>query len=144
MRNLWARFRRMYPACYIPLLADRQTAGDWQAVLNYAQEALEVAHLPRPAYYIHEAWDTPDTLSLRSYLARAYSATGETAKAFDLYRPAFDNTPGFETYSQARRLADAISTEKGLAFTTEAIDRLRQLGERQRYLLCQVCHRRLV
>jgi tetratricopeptide (TPR) repeat protein len=138
MRNLWARFRHMYPACYTPLLADRQTASDWQAVLNYAQEALEVARPPRPSYYIREAWDSPDTLSLRSYLARAYSATGETAKAFDLYRPAFDDTPGFETYSQARRLADAISAEKGSAFTTEAIDRLRQLGERQRYLLCQV------
>jgi hypothetical protein len=138
MRNLWARFRRMYPACYTPLLADRQTASDWQAVLNYAQEALEVARPPRPSYYIREAWDSPDTLSLRSYLARAYSATGETAKAFDLYRPAFDDTPGFETYSQARRLADAISAEKGSAFTTEAIDRLRELGERQRYLLCQV------
>ncbi len=138
MRNLWARFRRMYSACYTPLLADRQTASDWQAVLNYAQEALEVARPPRPSYYIREAWDSPDTLSLRSYLARAYSATGETAKAFDLYRPAFDDTPGFETYSQSRRLADAISAEKGSAFTTEAIDRLRELGERQRYLLCQV------
>ncbi len=138
MRSLWVRFRRMYPACYTPLLADRQTASDWQAVLNYAQEALEVARPPRPSYYIREAWDSPDMLSLRSYLARAYSATGETAKAFDLYRPAFDDTPSFETYSQSRRLADAISAEKGSAFTTEAIDRLRQLGERQRYLLCQV------
>jgi hypothetical protein len=55
MRNLWARFRRMYPACYTPLLADRQTASDWQAVLNYVQEALEVARPPRPSYYIREA-----------------------------------------------------------------------------------------
>jgi tetratricopeptide (TPR) repeat protein len=75
---------------------------------------------------------------LRSYLARAYSATGETAKAFDLYRPAFDDVPSFETYSQARRLADAISSEKGCAFTEEVIDRLCHQGERQRYLLCQV------
>jgi hypothetical protein len=75
---------------------------------------------------------------LRGYLARAYSATGDTAKAFELYRPAFDDAPCFETYAQARRLADAISATTGAAFTAEAIDRLRQLGDRQRYLLCQV------
>jgi len=138
MRNLWARFRHMYPACYTPLLADRQAANDWQAVLRYAQEALEVAHSPRPAYYLRDAWDRPDTLSLRGYLARAYSATGDTAKAFELYRPAFDEAPGFETYAQARRLADAVSVEKGAAFTAEAIGRVRQQGDRQRYLLCQV------
>jgi len=138
IRNLWVRFRHMYPACYTPLLADRQSAGDWQAVLQYAQEALEAAHPPRPAYYLREAWDSPDTLSLRGYLARAYSATGDAAKAFDLYRPAFDEAPGFETYVQARRLADAVSAEKGGIFTAEAIDRLRQQGDRRRYLLCQV------
>ena len=135
---LWVHFRRLYPACYNPLLADRQAAGDWPAVLAYAQEALEVAHPPRPAYFIRQTWDSPDTLSLRGYLARAYSATGDTTKAFDLYRPAFDDAPSFETYSQTRRLADAISGEKGRAFTAEVVDRLRQQGERQRYLLCQV------
>ena len=113
MRTMWMRFRSLYPACYTPLLADRQTAGDWQAVLDYAQEALEIAHPPRPAYTIREPWDSPDRLSLRGYLARAYSATGDTAKAFELYRPAFDDAPCFETYSQARRLADAVSAEKG-------------------------------
>ncbi len=138
MRNLWVRFRRMYPACYTPLLADRQAASDWQAVLHYAQEALDVAHPPRPAYYLREAWDSPDTLSLRGYLARAYSATGNTTKAFELYRPAFEEAPCFETYAQARRLAGAISAEKASAFTTEAINRLSQMGERQRYLLCQI------
>lgn len=138
MRNLWARFRHMYPACYTPLLADRQAANDWQAVLQYAQEALEIAHPPRPASYLRDAWDSPNTLSLRGYLARAYSATGNTAKAFELYRPAFDEAPCFATYAQARRLADAVSAEKGAAFTIEAIDRLRQQGERQQYLLCQV------
>ncbi len=138
MRNLWVRFRRMYPACYTPLLVDRQAASDWQAVLQYAQEALEVAHSPRPAYYLREVWNRPDTLSLRGYLARAYSATGDTVKAFELYRPAFDESPCFATYTQVRWLADAVSAEKGAAFTSEAIDRLRQQGERQRYLLCQV------
>jgi tetratricopeptide (TPR) repeat protein len=128
----------MYPACYTPLLADCQAANDWQAVLQYAQEALEVAHSPRPAYYSREAWDRPDTLSLRGYLARAYSATGDTVKAFELYRPAFDESPYYATYAQARRLADAVSAEKGAAFTSETIDHLRQHGERQRYLLCQV------
>ena len=138
MRALWVRFRRLYPACYTPLLADRRAAGDWEAVLNYAQEVLEVAHPPRPAYYLRESWDSPDTLSLRGYLARAYSALGDTAKAFDFYRPAFDDVPCFETYSQARRLAAAVSAATGAAFTAEAIDRLHQLGDRQRYLLCQV------
>lgn len=46
--------------------------------------------------------------------------------------------PSFETYFQAHRLADAISAEKGRAFTSQVVDRLRQQGERQRYLLCQV------
>jgi len=138
VRALWVRFRRMYPACFTPLLADRQTAGDWEAVLAYAQEALEVVHPLRPAYYTPEPWVSPDMLSLRGYLARASSATGNTTKAFELYRPAFDDAPGFETYSQARRLADAISAEKGQAFTSQVVDRLRQQGERQRYLLCQV------
>jgi len=138
MRSLWVRFRRMYPACYTPLLADRQAAGDWQAVLNYAQEAIEVARPPHPAYYIRDPWDNPDTLLLRGYLARAYSTMGDTAKAFELYRPAFEDVPCFETYSQTRRLADAVSPATGAASTAEAIDWLRQLGERQRYLLCQV------
>jgi hypothetical protein len=62
---------------------------------------------------------------------------GDTAKAFEptarlskiyLLRDSF----------QTRRLADAVSPAIGAAFTTEAIDWLRQLGERQRYLLCQV------
>ena len=138
MRSLWVRFRRLYPACYTPLLANRRAAGDWEAVINYALEALEIAHPPRPAYYLRKSWDSPDTLSFRGYLARAYSAMGDAAKAFELYRPAFDEAPCFETYSQARKLADAVSTTTGADFTAEAIDRLRQLGERQRYLLCQV------
>ena len=138
MRSLWVRFRRMYPACYNPLLAERQAAGDWEAVLNYAQEALEVAHPPRPAYYPRESWDSPDTLLLRGYLARACSAMGDTTKAFDIYRSAFDEAPCYETYAQARRLADAVSAATGAAFTADAIDRLRQQGERQRYVLCQV------
>ena len=138
IRTMWIRFRSLYPACYTPLLADRQTAGDWPAVLAYAQEALEIAHSTRPAYTIREPWDSPDRLSLRGYLARAYSATGDTAKAFDLYHPAFDDAPSFETYSQARRLADAVSAEKGQTFTSQVVDQLCQQGERQRYLLCQV------
>ena len=138
MRSLWVRFRRLYPACYTPLLADRQAAGDWEALINYAQEVLEVAHPPRPAYYLRESWDNPDTLSLRGYLAQAYSAMGDTAKAFELYRPAFDDAPSFETYAQARGLADAVSGDMGAAYTAEAIGRLRQLGDRRRYLLCQL------
>jgi tetratricopeptide (TPR) repeat protein len=138
MRSLWVRFRRLYPACYTPLLADRQAAGEWETVLAYAQEALDVAHPSRPVYYIRDPWESPDTLLLRGYLARAYSALGNTAKAFELYRPAFDDVPCFETYAQARRLADAVSATTGAAFTAEVIDRLRRLGDRQRYLLCQV------
>jgi hypothetical protein len=138
IRTLWIRFRQLYPACYTPLLADRQAAGDWPAVLTYAQEALEIATQPRPRYLIRGSWDSPDKLSLRGYLARAYSATGDTVKAFELYLPAFDETPNFDTFFQARRLADAISAEKGLVFTNQVIERLSQQVERQRYLLCQV------
>jgi hypothetical protein len=138
MRSLRVRFRRLYPACYTPLLAERQAAGDWEAVLKYAQEAIEVGRAPHPPFYLRDPWDSPDTLSLRGYLARAYSATGEPAKAFELYRPAFEDVPSFETYSQTRQLADAVSAAMGAAFTAKAIDRLHQQGERQRYLLCQV------
>ena len=102
------------------------------------RKPLKWAHSPRPVYYLRAAWDQTDTLSLRGYLARAYSAIGDTTKAFELYRPAFDETPCFETYAQARQLADAVSTERGAAFTTGATDHLRQQRERQRYLLCQV------
>jgi len=84
------------------------------------------------------SWDSPNKLSLRGYLARAYSATGDSVKAFELYLPAFDETPSFDTYFQARRLADAISAEKGQIFTAQVIERLSQQVERQRYLLCQV------
>ena len=138
IRTLWMRFRHLYPACYTPLLADRQAAGDWPAVLTYAQEALEIATQPRPSYSMRGSWDSPDKLSLRGYLARAYSATGDTVKAFELYLPAFDETPSFDTYFQARRLADAISAEKGQIFTAQVIERLSQQVERQRYLLCQI------
>ena len=138
MRTQWVRFRHLYPSCYVPLLANRQEAGDWQAVLTYAQEALEVTPPPRPTYYFRESWARADMLSLRGYLARAYSATGDTTKAFELYRPAFDDEPSFNTYFQARQLADAVSAEKGQRFTGEVIDLLRKQDERQRYLLCQV------
>lgn len=138
VRALWIRFRRMYPACYTPLLADRQTDEDWSAVLMYAQEALEIPPSPRPYFYRYDAWERPDMLALRGYLARACSATGDTLQAFELYLPALDGTFGFETYFQARCLADAISAEKRQAFVDQIIDRLRQQGERQRYLLCQV------
>jgi tetratricopeptide (TPR) repeat protein len=138
IRALWIRFRHLYPANYTPLLADRQAAVDWPAVLTYAQEALEIATQPRPGYSIRVSWNSPDKTSLRGYLARAYSATGDTVKAFELYLPAFDETPSFDTYSQTRRLADAISAEKGQVFTNQVIDRLSQQAERQRYLLCQV------
>lgn len=137
MRVQWVRFRRLYPSCYVPLLADRQDAEDWQAVLTYTQEALEVAPPPRPTYYF-ESLARPDMLSLRGYLARAYSATGEPTRAFKLYRPAFDDAPSFDTYFQTLQLANAVSAEKGQRFTDEVIDLLRQQGERQRYLLCQV------
>jgi len=138
IRTLWTRFRHLYPACYTPLLADRQAAEDWPAVLTYAQEALEIATQPRPSYSMRGSWDSPDKLSLRGYLARAYSATGDSVKAFEIYLPAFDETPSFDTYFQARRLADAISAEKGQIFTAQVIERLSQQVERQRYLLCQV------
>ena len=56
MRALWVRFRHLYPACYTPLLADRQAASDWYAVLTYAQEALEIASPSYPSYYMRDAW----------------------------------------------------------------------------------------
>ena len=138
IRALWIRFRQLYPACYTPLLADRQAVGDWPEVLTYALEALEISTQPRPSYSMRGSWDSPDKLSLRGYLARAYSATGDPVKAFELYLPAFDETPSFDTYFQTRRLADGISAEKGQIFTAQVIGRLSQQVERQRYLLCQI------
>jgi hypothetical protein len=84
IRALWIRFRQLYPACYTPLLADREAAGDWPAVLTYAQEALEIAQQSRPTYSMRELWGSPDKLSLRGYMARAYSATGNAVKDFIL------------------------------------------------------------
>jgi len=106
-------FRRMYPACYTPLLADRQAADDWQAVLQYSQEALEVAHSHRPVYYLRAAWDRPDITFTARLPGTGLFCYWRHKKAFELYRPAFDETPCFETYAQARQLADAVSTERG-------------------------------
>ena len=138
IREVWVRFRRQYPACYTPLLADRQAAKDWEAVIRYAQEAVELDAPSRLSYYVRDAWASPDKLSLRGYLARAFSATGDTLKAFELYRPAMEETPDFDTYAQARQLADAVSTDKGQEFTRQAIERLLGQGPHRRYLLCQV------
>lgn len=137
-RSMWGKFRHMYPACYAPLLADRQDAGDWKSVLLYAQEALTVARSSNSAYYFRDNWVIPDKLTLRGYLARAYSALGDTVKAFEAYRPAVTEVPSFETYAQARRLANAISSQKGMEFTREAIRHLHQKEDLHRYLLCQV------
>jgi tetratricopeptide (TPR) repeat protein len=138
MRALWVRFRHLYPACYTPLLADRQAASDWDAVLTNAQEALEMASPAYPSYYMREGWRQPDRLTLRGYLARAYSAIGQTEKAFELYSPAFDESPSFDTYLQVRRLADAVSAEKGQAYTDQVINGLIEQGVQRRCLLCQV------
>jgi tetratricopeptide (TPR) repeat protein len=138
MRALWVRFRHLYPACYTPLLADRQAAGDWDAVMTYAQEALEIASPSYPSYYVREAWGQPDRIILRGYLARAYAASGQTEKAFEFYSPAFDESPSFDTYLQARRLADAVSAEKGQTYTGHVINSLIGQGVQRRYLLCQV------
>jgi hypothetical protein len=64
IHTLWIRFRRLYPVCYTPLLADRHAAGDWPAGLIYAQEALEIATQPRPTYSMRRSWDSPDKPSL--------------------------------------------------------------------------------
>ena len=138
IRAVWERFRHLYPFCYVPLLADRQTAGDWRAVISYAQEALTVAQPPRPAYYVRKSWASPDSLTLRGYLARAYSVIDEIEKAFDLYLPAFDENPCYDTYNQARQLADTISLKTGQTFIREVISWLLQQGASRRYLLCQV------
>ena len=75
---------------------------------------------------------------MRGYLARAYAAIGQTEKAFDLYSPAFDESPSFDTYIQARRLADAVSADKGQAYTEQVINSLIGQGVQRRYLLCQL------
>ena len=51
IRALWIRFRQLYPACYTPLLADRQAAGDWPAVLTYAQEAPRISDSTSPKLF---------------------------------------------------------------------------------------------
>lgn len=137
-RALWIRFRRQHPSLYVPLLADRETAEDWQALLAYGHEALDLAESPRPPHYLRGEWPMPDQLTVRGQLARAYAATGEPVKAFDLYRPAFDAAPSFATYAEARRLALAIGPELAKAFTKEVIAKLNQQGAAQRYLLCQI------
>ena len=61
MHNLWARFRRMYPACYTPLLADRQAADDWRCsstrrkplkwLTRLAQSITSVQHGTDPTHF---------------------------------------------------------------------------------------------
>ena len=137
-RALWIRFRRHYPSLYVPLLADREAAQDWQALLVYGREALELAESPRPPYYFRGEWPLPDQLTVRGQLARACTATGEPVRAFDLYRPAFDTAPSFATYAEARRLALGVGLEQAKAFTEEVIAKLSRQGAAQRYLLCQI------
>ncbi len=106
--------------------------------MTYAQEALEIASPSYPSYDVREAWGQPDRITLRGYLARAYAASGQAEKAFELYSPAFDESPSFDTYLQARRLADAVSAEKGQTYTGQVINSLIGQGVQRRYLLCQV------
>ena len=136
---LWVRFRRLYPVCYLPLLEAREKASDWQAVLEYGHEALPFSEASRSAYYFSfDGWPYPDQLTVRSALARAYTATGEANQAFDIYRPVLEKDLRFATYAEARRLADAISAERGQAFTAQIIEQLQRQSFQQRYLLCQV------
>lgn len=134
----WVRFRKLYPACYLPLLEALEKAGDWQAVLEYGQEAAKIAEAPRPSYMLRDEWPYPDQLTLRRCLARAYSALGETVRALEIYQPVLESALRFETYTEARRLADAVSVERGRTFTDQIIEQLRRQGVQQHYLLCQV------
>jgi len=134
----WIRFRKLYPVCYLPLLETLEKAGDWQAVLEYGQEAVKIVQAPRSPYMLSDEWPYPDQLTLRRCLARAYSALGETVRALEIYQPVLESALRFETYAEARRLADAISAERGRAFTDQIIEELCRQSVQQRYLLCQV------
>ncbi|MEW5872641.1 MAG: hypothetical protein AB1894_25495 [Chloroflexota bacterium] len=137
-QSLWVRFRRLYPACYLPLLKALEQSGDWQTILEYGQEALKIAETPPPTYILHYEWPFPDQLTLRRYLARAFAALGQSVRALEIYQPVLESALRFEIYAEARQLADAISIERGRAFTNQIIEQLRRHGAQQRYLLCQI------
>ena len=133
---LCVRFRKRYPALFVPLLADRMAAKDWQAVLTYGQEALKHAEVRLEPHFLAGDWPAPDQSKVRAQLARAFKATGEPEKAFDVYRPVFDNEPRFDTFAEARKLAASISTEQAQDFTAEVIAQLTK--QNNLYLLCQI------
>jgi hypothetical protein len=139
---LWQRFRHRYPALYAPLLADREAAADWLAVIELGQEALTYVPPSAPPFRanstVTQEWGTVNPLKVRPQLARAYTATGDLAQALAVYRPVFDLAPSFATYTEARRLAQALAPEQAQAFTADVIAAL-DAQPQHRYLLCQVC-----
>lgn len=131
------RFRRRYLALYAPLLADRETAQDWSAVITYGQEVL--ATLPPtsgPTYYTPH--DRVDPAIVRTQVARAYEALGDPKQALAVYEPVFNDRNDYDTYVTARRLAEAIAPERGRGFTSQVIVKLRNQVPQSCYLLCQV------
>ncbi len=131
------RFRRRYLALYTPLLADRESAQDWAAVITYGQEVLvALPPLSRPSYYPPQ--DRVDTAVVRAQVARAYEALGDPEQAFAVYEPVFNDKNDYETYVTARRLAGAIAPERGQEFTRQVIAKLRNKLPLSCYLLCQI------
>ncbi len=131
------RFRHRYLALYIPLLADREIAQDWPAIITYGQEVL--AALPPtsgPSYYTPQ--DRVDPTVVRTQMAHAYEALGDPKQALAVYEPVFNEKNDYETYVTARRLAEAITPGRGREFTRQIISKLRNKLPHSCYLLCQV------
>jgi tetratricopeptide (TPR) repeat protein len=125
------------------LLADREAAQDWSAVISYGQEVLEMmASVPTSSYQTYllpGKWATRvDKAIVRTQMARAYEAIGNPVNAFAVYRPVFDDTPNFDRYAEARRLAELIEPQRAQAFTDEVLAGLHKGLPRGLYLICQI------
>ncbi len=133
------RFRKQYLAFYTPLLAQRVASKSWRAVVEYGEEALDLIPaetLKRP-YFIRSA-DSIDANKVRTQLAHAYEALGDATKALTIYRPVFERKRDFESYALVKRVATAVSTPQGKAFTADTIAELQEKLPNSIYFLCQI------
>jgi hypothetical protein len=71
-------------------------------------------------------------------MARAYETLGDPEQAFAIYEPVFNDKNDYEAYVTARRLAGAITPDRGQEFTRQVITKLGSKLPLSCYLLCQV------
>lgn len=130
------RFRRYYLGLFVPLLARCEATQDWQGLIDYGQELLELM----PAKE-HQSWyhrEVVDRNAVSTQMARAYQALGQPEEAFAIYQALFEQDKTFEYYALAERSATAISPQRAEAFSSEVITALEKQIPTVRYMLCEI------